>query len=102
MNIESYIKDLSPELQEKALACGSVQELLALAKEAKIPVPDAALESIAGGADSDSGNFTGITCPKCGSDNITLTGIDPGAYCATVHVKCNACGHTWDVTDFQK
>ena len=28
-----YIKDLAPELQEKARACGSTEELLALAKE---------------------------------------------------------------------
>ena len=60
MNVESYIKDLSPELQEKARACDSVQELLALAKEAKVPLPDEVLAAIAGGEDSDSGNCTGI------------------------------------------
>ena len=31
MDIESYIKDLDPDLQEKARACGSVEELIALA-----------------------------------------------------------------------
>ena len=35
MNLEDCIKDLSPELQEKARACGSVEELVALAKEEK-------------------------------------------------------------------
>ena len=37
MNLEGYIKDLVPGLQEKARACGSAEELLALAKEAKVP-----------------------------------------------------------------
>ena len=101
MNVESYIKDLDPELQEKARACDSVQELLALAKEAKVPLPDEALAAIGGGDGSDSGNCTGITCPKCGSDDVCITGLDPGCYCGTVHVKCNKCGHEWDQTDFQ-
>ena len=66
MDIESYIKDLSPELQEKAHACGSVEELLALAKEAKIPVPDEALVAVAGGDDVDVGSCGPDCCPKCG------------------------------------
>ena len=49
MNIESYIKDLNPELQEKALTCSNAEELLALARENKIPVPDEVLAAIAGG-----------------------------------------------------
>ena len=55
MNLEDYIKNLSPELQEKARACGSAEELLALAKEAKVPLPDEALAAIAGGDDVDGG-----------------------------------------------
>ena len=39
MNLEDYIKDLAPDLQEKARACGSVEELLALARENKVPLP---------------------------------------------------------------
>ena len=101
VDIESYIKNLPPELQEKVRTCSSVEELLALAKEAKVPLPDEALAAIAGGEDSDSGNCTGITCPKCGSDDVSITGLDPGCYCGTVHVKCNKCGHEWDQTDFQ-
>ena len=54
MNLEDLIKDLDPELQEKARACGSAEELIALAKEAKVPVPDEALEAIAGGQDAES------------------------------------------------
>lgn len=49
INIEEYIKDLSPELQEKAKACTSIEELLKLARENKVPLPDEALEIVAGG-----------------------------------------------------
>ena len=51
MNVESYIKDLDPELQEKARACDSAQELLALATRRllpslveKVPIPGTAQE----------------------------------------------------------
>ena len=65
MDIESYIKDLSPELQEKARACGGVEELLALAKDAKIPLPDEALEAIAGGDDDDEDGSCGGKVKCC-------------------------------------
>ena len=88
MDIESYIKDLSPELQEKARACGSVEELLALAKEAKVPVPDEALEVIAGGVDVEAvGCGKKRQCPNCGSQDTKF-----------IHGKaslwhCNSCGY---------
>ena len=77
MDIESYIKDLSPELQEKARACGSVDELLALAKEEKVPVPDEALATIAGGDQPDPENCkpVAIKCPKCGSTNTEASAL---------------------------
>ena len=88
MNLEDYIKDLSPELQEKARACGSVEELLALAKEAKVPLPDEAIAAIAGGDDSDPENCAKPTCPKCGHHNISED------YLHGVH-HCNYCGYEW-------
>ncbi|HAM15313.1 MAG TPA: hypothetical protein DCP91_05555, partial [Eggerthellaceae bacterium] len=72
VDIESYIKDLSPELQEKARACGSIEELLTLAKEAKVPVPDEMLEAVAGGDQPDPENCKPIKCPKCGSTKVTF------------------------------
>ena len=86
MELESYIKDLSPELQEKARACGSVEELLALAREAKVPIPDEVLEAIAGGEDIEDGSCMDIACPKCGSKDVTTRGM---------HHKCNRCGYKW-------
>ena len=58
ISIEEYIKDLSPELQEKARACRTTDELIKLAEENKVPIPDKALEAIAGGGYKE--------CPKGG------------------------------------
>ncbi len=58
-NIEEYIRELPPELQEKAKACKSADELLALAGEKKIPLPDEALEAVAGGKVKSTDS-----CPK--------------------------------------
>lgn len=41
--------ELSPELQEKAKACTTPQEVLALAEEEGIALSDAELDEIAGG-----------------------------------------------------
>ena len=92
MDIESFIKDLSPELQEKARTCGSVKELLELAKEAEVPVPDEALAAIAGGTDDEPvGCGEKIKCPNCGStdvDVVTSSGL-------VVLYRCCKCGHEW-------
>ena len=49
MNFE----DLAPELQEKARACTSVDELVALAEEEGIELTDEQLEALSGGSDWD-------------------------------------------------
>ena len=96
MNLEDYIKDLPAELQEKARACGSVEELVALAKETKAPLPDEALAAIAGGQDVDPANCTPHRdCPKCGSANTVCTKNEWFIYYAEFH--CNDCGHNWSV-----
>ena len=55
MNIENL--DISPELREKAKACTSPEELLALAKAEGYKLSEAELEAVAGGGWS------------CGSDD---------------------------------
>ncbi|MBO4365807.1 MAG: hypothetical protein J5804_05895, partial [Eggerthellaceae bacterium] len=87
MNPEDYIKNLTPDLLEKARACSSVEELLALAKEESIPVPDETIAAIAGGTDDESGSCNPtLTCQKCGSDNTyTFDGVS----------KCMNCGFEW-------
>ena len=90
MDIESYIKNLAPELQEKARACGSVEELLALAKEAEVPVPDEALAAIAGGEDAESVSCKKPKCPKCGSSDVSRVG-----FAENTHWVCNKCHYRW-------
>ena len=54
-DLEDYIKDLSPELQEKARACKTKDELLELAADEDMEIPDDALEAVAGGCSSGGG-----------------------------------------------
>ena len=90
MNLEDYIKDLDPELKEKIRACGSLEELLALAKESKVPLPDEALAAIAGGDDPEAGSCKPGTlkCPKCGSKNVVFL-----YYYSTF--ECEDCHYRW-------
>lgn len=52
-DIENYMKDLSPEQQEKAKACKTKEELIQLAAEEDIEMPMDALENVAGGGCTD-------------------------------------------------
>ena len=90
MNLEDYIKDLDPELKEKIRACGSLEELLALAKESKVPLPDEALAAIAGGDDPEAGSCKPGTlkCPKCGSKNVVFLYYD-------IMFECEDCHYRW-------
>lgn len=58
IDLEKYIKDLSPELQEKAKACNNTEELLNLAEENDIELPVDALEAVAGGCSCEHSNTT--------------------------------------------
>ncbi|MDO4851112.1 MAG: hypothetical protein Q4A93_04555 [Actinomycetota bacterium] len=95
MNIEGYIKGLDPDLQERARACCSVEELLALAKEAKVPLPDEALAAIAGGDDQDAGSCRHEDCPKCGSKDTTCYKVDYEPGYVVFYWRCNSCGNEW-------
>ena len=64
-NIEEYIKDLTPEQQEKAKACKTKEELLQLAAEEDVEIPMEALENVAGGCATYE-----YYCKSCGSTNI--------------------------------
>lgn len=45
-----HINDLTPELREKAVACKTPEELIALAKDEGMELTDDQLDAIAGGA----------------------------------------------------
>ena len=64
-NIEEYIKDLTPEQQEKAKACKTKEELIQLAAEEDVEIPMEALENVAGGCGSSE-------CPKGGNHDWIL------------------------------
>ncbi|MDO5709609.1 MAG: Nif11 family protein [Coriobacteriales bacterium] len=58
--------DLTPELKEKALACKTPEDLLALAKEQGYELSDEQLEAVAGGlrwsCDDHTNNCTDYPC----------------------------------------
>ena len=55
MDLENL--DISPELREKAKACTTPEELLALAKKEGYKLSDAEMESVSGGRWDDSLDF---------------------------------------------
>ena len=97
-DISEFIQSLTPEQQEKAAKCTSLEELVALAKDEKVALPEEALEAVAGGAgkqeDCDSGK-----CPVCGSSHVGfapkyLPGM-PRPGIQEYNFNCRDCGHTW-------
>ena len=81
-NFEKYIKDLSPELQEKAKGIKTEEELNAFLAENELELPKEALELVSGGGCETK------NCPKCGSSNyFRYTQI------AGVKFRCDDCGY---------
>ena len=60
--------DLTPELKEKARACKSPEEILALAKEVGYKLTDEDLEAVSGGAESCHWYCSGVYHPPCPPD----------------------------------
>ena len=71
-NLEKYIGELSPEMQEKARACKDMQELNALLAENDVELSEDALQAVAGGCSvSDEypeGYIFPGACPDCHAD----------------------------------
>ena len=107
-DLESYIKDLSPELQEKARACTSVEELLKLADETKIELKPDQLEAVSGGTAFTAGtpyfnyHLTSPTyCYYCRIEGrYTGEKKHSEAPCASddeydLKYRCDKCGDEW-------
>lgn len=69
-NIEAYIKDLSPELQEKARACKNMRELSDFIEENDLELPDEALEMVSGGLFGICGSGEDQDAPKADAQKI--------------------------------
>ncbi len=85
-DIEKYLKDLSPEQQEKAKACKNKDELIKLAAEEDIEIPMEALESVAGGCGTALKK-----CPQGGEHEWKKIGFETDPNYATYECrKCRA------------
>ena len=63
MDLENM--DISPELRDKAKACKTPEELLALAKSEGYKLSEAEMEAVSGGGQwSTCPNITGPWCPN--------------------------------------
>ena len=64
-----YIKDLSPELQEKAKGIKTQEELNEFLSENDIELPEDALEAVSGGCGEPKEKVIyANACPDCGAD----------------------------------
>ncbi|MBO6141312.1 MAG: hypothetical protein J6O40_05895 [Ruminococcus sp.] len=64
-NFEKYIKDLSPELQQKARECKTTEELIEFLADNDLELPEDALEAVAGGC--GTADTKKAYCIYCGS-----------------------------------
>ena len=63
-NIKKYIGDLSPELQEKARECKTMEELQAMLAENDVELSEDALEAVSGGCSSSGHHCSNIDLEK--------------------------------------
>ncbi len=99
--IEDYIKDLSPELQEKARACKNMDELMELAGEEGVELSDEALGNVAGGCSSSS---TPCNHSGCQGQITAATRVGAGRMAGeskwkVTQVKCTSC---WAIVNATK
>ena len=69
-DLEKYISELSPELQEKARECKDMDELNKLLAENDVELSEDALEAVAGGASCSNarlsqGDTVSLECSEC-------------------------------------
>ena len=95
MDLEKFISNLTPELQEKARKCGSVEELAALAEAEHVTLTEEAMEAIAGGKGKDTKNCRKMSCPKCGSTDLDAWPVLRHGI-TVEHFRCRKCGYEWE------
>ncbi len=87
---EEYLKDLSPELQEKARECKTVEELNEFIADNDLEIPEDALELVAGGCGHECNVGSVIETYKFAYPFPIIKGIE----CAMVTMRaCSECGN---------
>ena len=88
MDIENFIKDLTPEQQEEASACTTVDELISYDKTEGINLGESDLNAISGGIIPEADQR--IRCPECGYvGNVIRNGDD---------CECMRCSNRWKLS----
>lgn len=70
-DIQQLFNDLSPEMQERARACRTNEELLQLAAEEDVEIPMEALKNVAGGCSKNV-----MRWENCGSEDIGAISVN--------------------------
>ncbi len=99
-NLGKYLGELSPELQEKARACKTMEELNTLLAENDVELSEDALSAVAGGCSVSSDKYNKgdpipeWKCPDCGQTLYywdecydAMWGSYVRAYCANTNCK---------------
>ena len=79
-----YLKDLPPELQEKAKDIKTNEELMEFLSENDVELPEDVLEAVAGGGACENDD-----CPKGGKHDYRTVGRENKRY----KCICNKCGY---------
>ena len=89
-----YLKDLPPELQEKAKDLKTQEELLEFLSDNDVELPEDALEAVSGGCsvenDYPAGTVFKGACPDCGGDLVYHDNCVVSSYegnCVRAHCK---------------
>ena len=90
---EEYLKDLSPELQEKARQCKTKEELDAFLAENDLEMPEEVLELVAGGVCTSTPPAPD-KCNKCNAKVTQCTHEDSDAVHAYNHKRWGDLGLT--------
>ena len=93
---KDYLKDLSPELQEKAKDIKTQEELLEFLSDNDIELPEDALDAVSGGNGCSNSEGNSGAAPCTHQSVFELEGFigqdEGGGYGEYYSMQCNACG----------
>ncbi len=91
------LEDWSPEQVEKAKACKTPEDILALAREEGYELSDEELDGLSGGWDpvQKAVDRLAPACPQCSSRQVS---VFPMPLTGVTHCVCHNCGYQWNLT----